>query len=163
MVVVAVVYLVVLVIWFPLWLLSLLISETGTWLALAGGIFWLGRQLARYLSYPGCFATAGQLALRPLVDDLAEAPHGFGVSGYSGAGRTPSPRNDPEALANGVTPYKLVHHTHEREMSRHLDTPVRFSPHVAPFFRGITFTVQAKLQHETSEAELLERAHAHAA
>ena len=55
--VVAVVYLVVLVIWFPLWLLSLLISETGTWLALAGGIFWLGRQLARYLSYPGCFAT----------------------------------------------------------------------------------------------------------
>ena len=59
-----------------------------------------------------------------------------------------------------MTPYKLVHHTHEREMSRHLGTPVRFSPHVAPFFRGITFTVQAKLQHETSEAELLERAQA---
>ena len=110
------------------------------------------------ISNPGCYATAGQLALRPVVDDLAEAPHGFGVSGYSGAGRTPSPRNDPEALADGVTPYKLVHHTHEREMSRHLGTPVRFSPHVAPFFRGITFTVQAKLQHEPSEAELLERA-----
>ena len=112
------------------------------------------------ISNPGCYATAGQLALRPMVDDLAEAPHGFGVSGYSGAGRTPSPRNDPEALADGVTPYKLVHHTHEREMSRHLGTSVRFSPHVAPFFRGITFTVQAKLQHETSEAELLERAQA---
>lgn len=100
---------------------------------------------ARRISNPGCYATAVQLALRPLLPVLDGTPHAFGVSGYSGAGTTPSPRNDPELLAGGVTPYKLVGHTHEREISRHLATPVRFSPHVAPFFRGITVTVQARL------------------
>ena len=54
---VLVAYVVVLIFWFPLWVLSQLITEGGTWLALIGGIFYTGRQLARYLSYPGCFAT----------------------------------------------------------------------------------------------------------
>lgn len=97
------------------------------------------------ISNPGCYATAVQLAVRPLLDLIEGTPHAFGVSGYSGAGTTPSPRNDPVMLADGVTPYKLVNHTHEREVSRHLGIPVRFSPHVAPFFRGITVTVQARL------------------
>lgn len=100
---------------------------------------------ARRISNPGCYATAVQLAVRPLLGLIEGTPHAFGVSGYSGAGTTPSPRNDPKVLADGVTPYKLVNHTHEREVSRHLGIPVRFSPHVAPFFRGITVTVQLRL------------------
>ena len=109
---------------------------------------------ATRISNPGCYATAAQLALRPLLADLAETPHCFGVSGYSGAGRTPSPRNDPELLRDGVTPYKLVAHTHEREVTMHLGRSVRFSPHVAPFFRGIVLTVQARLAAPTSAATL---------
>lgn len=101
---------------------------------------------ATRISNPGCYATAVQLALRPLLGDLDGTPHAFGVSGYSGAGTTPSPRNDPALLADGVMPYRLVGHTHEREVTRHLGVPVRFSPHVAPFFRGITVTVQARLR-----------------
>lgn len=100
---------------------------------------------AKRISNPGCYATAVQLALRPLLGLIDGTPHAFGVSGYSGAGTTPSPRNDPKMLADGVTPYKLVNHTHEREVSRHLGIAVRFSPHVAPYFRGITVTVQARL------------------
>lgn len=111
---------------------------------------------ARRISNPGCYATAVQLALRPLLGQIEGVPHAFGVSGYSGAGTTPSPRNDPAVLADGVTPYKLVGHTHEREVSRHLGTAVRFSPHVAPFFRGITVTVQARLR-EAATVESLTR------
>lgn len=100
---------------------------------------------ATRISNPGCYATAAQLALRPIVDLLDGTPSCFGVSGYSGAGKKRSSRNDHRALANGVLPYKLVDHTHEREISRHLGRSVRFSPHVAPYFRGITLTVQARL------------------
>lgn len=111
---------------------------------------------ATRISNPGCYATAAQLALRPLLPLLAETPHCFGVSGYSGAGKKRSDRNDHRALANGVFPYKLVNHTHEREIARHLDASVRFSPHVAPFFRGITLTVQARLSEITSAEALSE-------
>ena len=109
---------------------------------------------ATRISNPGCYATAVQLALRPLMPLLDGQAHAFGVSGYSGAGTTPSPRNDPKLLANGVTPYKLVGHTHEREVSRHLGASVRFSPHVAPYFRGITVTVQARLAAPRTPEEL---------
>jgi N-acetyl-gamma-glutamyl-phosphate reductase len=111
---------------------------------------------SKRISNPGCYATAAQLALRPLLTLLVETPHCFGVSGYSGAGRAPSPRSDPAALADGVTPYKLVDHTHEREITRHLGTPVRFSPHVAPFFRGIVLSVQARLSEATNARDLHE-------
>ena len=112
---------------------------------------------AKRVANPGCYATAVQLAVRPLLPLLDGAPHAFGVSGYSGAGTTPSPRNDPALLADGVTPYKLVGHTHEREVSRHLGVPVRFSPHVAPFFRGITVTVQLRLGSPESVESLTRR------
>src|SRR5690606_13003655 len=38
------------------------------------------------ISNPGCYATAMQLAITPLLDRLAGPPQCFGVSGYSGAG-----------------------------------------------------------------------------
>ncbi len=106
---------------------------------------------AKRIANPGCYATAIQLALFALLPHLdpARPPHAFGVSGYSGAGTTPSPRNDPDQLADGVTPYRLVDHNHEREVTRHLRRPVRFSPHVAPFFRGLTVTIQATLREPT--------------
>lgn len=97
---------------------------------------------ASRISNPGCYATAMQLALRPVVDRLAAPPCCFGVSGYSGAGATPSDRNNPEILRDNLLPYSLCNHLHEREVSRHLGFPVRFSPAVAEFFRGIVMTVR---------------------
>jgi len=93
------------------------------------------------ISNPGCYATAMQLAIAPLKDLLAAPPACFGVSGYSGAGTTPSDKNDPKKLHDNLMPYSLVNHTHEREVTRHLGIPVEFMPHVAPHFRGITMTV----------------------
>jgi N-acetyl-gamma-glutamyl-phosphate reductase len=92
------------------------------------------------ISNPGCYATAMQLAIAPLLERLAGPPQCFGVSGYSGAGTTPSDKNDPDKLRDNLMPYALADHVHEREVSRHLGVPVEFMPHVAPHFRGITLT-----------------------
>ena len=97
------------------------------------------------IANPGCYATAMQLALAPLCDELAGAPACFGVSGYSGAGTAPSDKNDPEKLRDNLIPYALVGHIHEREVARQLGQPVQFMPAVAPHFRGITMTVNAPL------------------
>ena len=93
------------------------------------------------ISNPGCYATAMQLAIAPLRDKLAAPPACFGVSGYSGAGTTPSERNDPDKLRDNLMPYALTGHVHEREVTRQLGMPVEFMPHVAAHFRGITMTV----------------------
>ena len=95
----------------------------------------------RRISNPGCYATAMQLAIAPLKADIAGPPQCFGVSGYSGAGSTPSDKNNPAKLHDNLMPYALVEHIHEREVSNHLGFPVEFMPHVAPHFRGITVTV----------------------
>lgn len=110
---------------------------------------------ATRIANPGCYATAVQLALAPIVPLLEGPPSAFGVSGYSGAGTTPSPRNDPANLADQIVPYSLVGHVHEREVSAQLGTQVFFVPHVAPFFRGITVTVSGALREATSRDALL--------
>lgn len=108
-------------------------------------------------SNPGCYATAAQLTLLPLRKQIVDAPSVFGISGYSGAGKTPNPRNDPQNLKDNLLPYSLTGHTHELEISRHLGTQVRFAPHVASFFRGISVTVNAKLQTQVHAEELLQQ------
>ena len=94
----------------------------------------------RRISNPGCYATAMQLAILPLRDRLQGAVQCFGVSGFSGAGTAPSPKNDPLALADNLMPYALINHVHEREVSKQLGHIVEFMPHVAPHFRGIMLT-----------------------
>ena len=98
------------------------------------------------ISNPGCYATAMQLAIWPMLDQLAGPPQCFGVSGYSGAGTTPSDRNNAELLRDNLMPYALVDHLHEREVSTRLGVPVEFMPHVAPHFRGITLTANLWLR-----------------
>lgn len=104
----------------------------------------------RRISNPGCYATAMQLAIAPLKDDLAGPPQCFGVSGYSGAGTTPSDKNNVDLLRDNLMPYSLTDHMHEREVGMHLGLPVEFMPHVAPYFRGITMTVNLWLREAMS-------------
>lgn len=104
----------------------------------------------RRISNPGCYATAMQLAIAPLVGELAGPPQCFGVSGYSGAGTTPSDKNDTEKLRDNLMPYALTDHIHEREVSAQLGMPVEFMPHVAPHFRGITMTINLWLRQPMS-------------
>ena len=99
----------------------------------------------RRISNPGCYATAMQLAIAPMRDVLQGPVQCFGVSGHSGAGTSASEKNDPQLLRDNLMPYALTGHVHEREVSRRLDHPVEFMPHVAPHFRGITVTANLHL------------------
>jgi len=61
---------------------------------------------ARKIANPGCYATGSQAALLPLLPayggsiqwNPSARPHIFGISGYSGAGTTPSDKNNPDRL-----------------------------------------------------------------
>ncbi|WP_394693764.1 N-acetyl-gamma-glutamyl-phosphate reductase [Hyphobacterium sp.] len=96
---------------------------------------------AKRIANPGCYATCGQLAIAPIREMVSGAVHVFGVSGYSGAGTTPSRKNDTKALKDNLMPYALTGHIHEREMAAHTGVDIHFTPHVASFFSGLVTTV----------------------
>lgn len=100
---------------------------------------------ASQISNPGCYATAAQLGIAPLLEHLGGQPTVFGVSGYSGAGTKPSPKNDVEMLTDNIIPYSLTDHIHEREISAQLGVEVAFMPHVAVWFQGIHHTISLPL------------------
>jgi len=110
---------------------------------------------ATRISNPGCYATAAQLGIAPLVPFLGEGlPTVFGVSGYSGAGTKPSPKNDVKNLTNNIIPYSLTDHIHEREISSQLNTPVAFIPHVAVWFQGIHHTISIPLKEKMTSRDI---------
>lgn len=116
---------------------------------------------ARRIANPGCYATGIQVGLLPILDVLRGPARAFGVSGYSGAGTTPSPKNDPAVLRDNLLAYGLTGHVHEREVTRHLSHPVHFMPHVAAWFRGIHLTLEAELVAPLTEATLRARYQRH--
>ncbi|HEY5850570.1 MAG TPA: N-acetyl-gamma-glutamyl-phosphate reductase [Lysobacter sp.] len=111
----------------------------------------------RRISNPGCYATAMQLAVAPILGALDGAVQCFGVSGYSGAGTSPSDKNDPDKLRDNLMPYALTNHVHEREVTRQLGQEVQFLPHVAPHFRGLTITANMQLARPFAREEVVSR------
>lgn len=112
---------------------------------------------ATRISNPGCYATAAQLGIAPLLDHLAPPPANptiFGVSGYSGAGTKPSPKNDVKNLTDNLIPYSLTDHIHEREISAQLGREVAFIPHVAVWFAGIHHTISLPLAHAMASRDI---------
>ncbi|KAK4550743.1 Protein arg-6, mitochondrial [Oleoguttula mirabilis] len=112
---------------------------------------------ATRISNPGCYATAAQLGIAPLLQLLAPAPAHptvFGVSGYSGAGTKPSPKNDVKNLTDNLIAYSLTDHIHEREISAQLGTEVAFIPHVAVWFAGIHHTISIPLAQKITSREV---------
>ena len=124
---------------------------------------------ARIVSLPGCYPTASQLALKPLIDaglvDRTMKPVIDAVSGVSGAGRKAK-------LSSGfcevsLSAYGVFTHRHRPEIETHLGCPVIFTPHLGPFKRGILATITVKLSGDlTKEAaaaqirEVYEKAYA---
>ena len=101
---------------------------------------------SKRISNPGCYATAAQIGIAPLLQHINGMPTVFGVSGYSGAGTKPSPKNDIAQLRDNLMPYSLTGHLHEKEVSTHLGKQIAFIPHVAQWFQGITCTISIPLQ-----------------
>jgi N-acetyl-gamma-glutamyl-phosphate reductase len=111
----------------------------------------------RRIANPGCYATAMQLAIAPMLDVLDGPVQCFGVSGYSGAGTTPSDKNDPRKLQDNLMPYALAGHVHEREVAHRLGHAIEFMPHVAPHFRGLGVTVNLHLSRAFQRDEVVAR------
>ena len=109
---------------------------------------------AKRISNPGCYATAAQLGIAPLIPFTSHQPTVFGVSGYSGAGTKPSPKNDVDNLINNIIPYSLTDHIHEREVSTQLQREVAFIPHVASWFQGIHHTISIPLSQSMTSRDI---------
>lgn len=103
---------------------------------------------AELVAVPGCYPTASQLALKPLVEaGLLQADHWpviNAVSGVSGAGRKASMSNSFCEVS--LQPYGLFTHRHQPEIAAHLGIPVIFTPHLGNFARGILATITCRLK-----------------
>jgi N-acetyl-gamma-glutamyl-phosphate reductase len=99
------------------------------------------------ISVPGCYPTASQLALKPLIDagllDLNQWPVINATSGVSGAGRKAAISNSFCEVS--LQPYGIFNHRHHPEIATHLGTPVIFTPHLGNFPRGILATITCRL------------------
>lgn len=105
-------------------------------------------QNTKMISLPGCYPTASQLALKPLIEngllDLNYRPSINAVSGVSGAGRKAKLTNSFCEVS--LNAYGVFTHRHQPEIAEHLGTEVIFTPHLGDFKRGIHTTINAKLK-----------------
>jgi len=103
---------------------------------------------AQLIAVPGCYPTASQLALKPLIKqkllDTNQWPVINAVSGVSGAGRKASLTNSFCEVS--LQPYGVFTHRHQPEISEHLGIPVIFTPHLGNFSRGILATITCSLK-----------------
>lgn len=121
---------------------------------------------ARSIANPGCFATAIQLALLPLVAArrLTDAVHVSALTGSTGAGRAPSDTGNFSWRNNNVSVYKAFTHQHLSEIGETLTNlqpgftqPIHFIPYRGNFTRGIFASVYTTSDLTLGEAQELYR------
>ncbi len=103
---------------------------------------------ARLVANPGCYPTAANLAIRPLVEagvvDLAAGIVCDAKSGASGAGRKPSLKTSFCEVTENFTAYSILGHRHVPEMlltSGLEEGALSFTAHILPLDRGILETI----------------------
>ena len=120
---------------------------------------------ARLVGNPGCYPTSVILALAPLIKNGLIEPGGIiadSKSGVSGAGRGSNLTTQFCEINDGFMAYKVTGHRHtpemEQEISRLAGRPVRisFTPHLAPFSRGILSAVYAPLKEGVGAGQVQE-------
>jgi N-acetyl-gamma-glutamyl-phosphate reductase len=121
---------------------------------------------ARIVANPGCYATAVQLGLLPLVEsETVDLDHliADAKSGVSGAGRKQElPLMFSEA-ADNFAAYNVAGHRHVPEVREQLGRlagrpiGVLFVPHLTPMVRGIHATLYARITREADFQALYEK------
>lgn len=109
---------------------------------------------AKLVANPGCYPTGIILAVYPLMKEGLIEPtvRVSAVSGFSGAGRTPSLNNMAYAVVDNIRPYKVGIHPHTGEIIEVLAATtgkkvvVHFVPQVAGFERGILSVIFLRLK-----------------
>jgi N-acetyl-gamma-glutamyl-phosphate reductase len=121
---------------------------------------------ARLVANPGCYPTAAQLGLLPLVESgcvdleylIADCK-----SGVSGAGRKAETHNLFAEVADSFKAYAVPGHRHLPEIRQGLalaagrDVRLTFVPHLTPMIRGIYATLYARVTREEDFQALFER------
>ncbi|SMG57943.1 N-acetyl-gamma-glutamyl-phosphate reductase [Cedecea neteri] len=121
---------------------------------------WQGAALkeSNLIAVPGCYPTASQLALKPLIDadllDLNQWPVINATSGVSGAGRKAAISNSFCEVS--LQPYGVFNHRHQPEIATHLGAPVIFTPHLGNFPRGILATITCRLKAGVTQQQIAE-------
>jgi N-acetyl-gamma-glutamyl-phosphate reductase len=112
---------------------------------------------------PGCYPTAANLALKPLIDAGVIETKGIvvdAVSGVSGAGRVPSAGTNFCAVDGNFRAYGLLKHRHTAEMQMVTGAEIIFTPHLAPMSRGILATCYARATATSDPLAILRDAYA---
>src|SRR5258708_305988 len=117
---------------------------------------------ARLVANPGCYPTAANLAIRPLVDAQAiDRTRGVicdAKSAVSGAGRKASLKTSFCEVAGNVSEYGLVEHRDVAEVLENSGLGEReftFAAHLLPIERGILETIYVRTQRIERAVDLL--------
>ncbi|KAA8496069.1 putative N-acetyl-gamma-glutamyl-phosphate reductase, chloroplastic [Porphyridium purpureum] len=120
---------------------------------------------ARLVANPGCYPTAAQLPLIPLLKSgliLADDIIIDAKSGATGAGRAAKVGALYCEVTEGIHAYGVASHRHAPEIEQGLtgaakkDIVVNFTPHLMPMSRGILESIYVKLAPGKSVADLRE-------
>ena len=119
----------------------------------------------KFIANPGCYATATELAIIPLLQagivDL-DSIIVDAKSGLTGAGKNPSDTSHFVTVHDNYVTYKLNRHQHIPEIVQALQTfepklqHIQFSTSLLPLNRGIVATVYCRLNKELDQEELIE-------
>jgi N-acetyl-gamma-glutamyl-phosphate reductase len=117
---------------------------------------------ARLVSNPGCYPTAANLAIRPLVEagviDRACGIVCDAKSGVSGAGRKPTLKTSFCEVADNFSAYNILRHRHVPEVllvSGLEESEFSFTAHLLPLDRGILETIYFRARNVGSAEDLL--------
>ncbi len=118
---------------------------------------------ATLLANPGCYPTAVNLALRPLVEagvvDRAAGVVCDAKSGVSGAGRKPVLKTSFCEAAGNFSAYSILDHRHVPEVlltSGLEEAEFSFTAHLLPMKRGILETIYFRLSARCDAAGLID-------
>ncbi|MGE5645337.1 MAG: N-acetyl-gamma-glutamyl-phosphate reductase [Acidobacteriota bacterium] len=103
---------------------------------------------AQLIANPGCYPTAANLAIRPLIEaGLVDRAAGIicdAKSGVSGAGRKPSLKTSFCEVDGNFSAYSILNHRHVPEILQNSDLEeyeLSFTAHLLPLDRGILETI----------------------
>ena len=117
---------------------------------------------AELVANPGCYPTAANLAIRPLIDaEVVDRSRGCicdAKSGVSGAGRKPSLRTSFCEVSENFSAYGILDHRHVPEVLQNSGLGEReftFTAHLLPLDRGILETIYFRTTRVEKPVDLL--------
>ncbi len=117
---------------------------------------------AQLVANPGCYPTAANLAIRPLIAaEVADRGRGIicnAASGVSGAGRKPSLKTSFCEVADNYSAYGVMEHRHVPEVLQNSNLGEReftFTAHLLPIERGILETIYFRTTRIARAVDLL--------